>query len=86
MHKKTQVAVVDGGPAKCTAAALLARQGVDVTVLARERFPRYHVGEPFLPPLPSVPGRDASQKARGTARIRPEGDDQILRLGSRPRM
>ncbi|AOR29843.1 hypothetical protein BFF78_00970 [Streptomyces fodineus] len=55
MQEKTQVLVIDCGPAKSTAPALLARQGVDVTVLAREHFPRYQVGESLLPSLVSVP-------------------------------
>ncbi len=43
--------VIGGGPAGSTAAALLARQGFEVTLLERDRFPRYHVGESLLPSL-----------------------------------
>ncbi|MEU6329030.1 NAD(P)/FAD-dependent oxidoreductase [Streptomyces sp. NPDC047049] len=43
MTKK--VLVIGGGPGGSTAAALLARNGVDVLLLERERFPRYHIGE-----------------------------------------
>jgi FAD-dependent halogenase len=42
------VAVVGGGPAGSTAASLLAREGRDVVVFERERFPRYHIGESLL--------------------------------------
>ncbi|HYB41331.1 MAG TPA: NAD(P)/FAD-dependent oxidoreductase, partial [Candidatus Methylomirabilis sp.] len=38
-----------GGPGGATAAALLARAGLSVTVVEREVFPRFHVGESLLP-------------------------------------
>ena len=43
------IVVLGGGPAGSTTATLLARQGWDVTLLERERFPREHVGESLLP-------------------------------------
>src|SRR5215467_6626425 len=43
------VAIVGGGPAGSTAAALLARAGRRVIVFERERFPRFHIGESLLP-------------------------------------
>ncbi len=43
------VAIVGGGPAGSTAAALLARAGRHVIVFERERFPRFHIGESLLP-------------------------------------
>ena len=41
--------VIGGGPGGSTAAALLARRGLRVALLERERFPRAHVGESLLP-------------------------------------
>ncbi|MFE2323742.1 NAD(P)/FAD-dependent oxidoreductase [Streptomyces sp. NPDC059385] len=51
MHERTQVLVTGGGPAGTTAATLLARQGFEVALMERERFPRYHIGESLLPSL-----------------------------------
>ncbi len=43
------VAVVGGGPAGSTVAALLARGGRDVVLLEKSRHPRFHIGESLLP-------------------------------------
>jgi flavin-dependent dehydrogenase len=43
------VIVIGGGPAGSTAATLLARKGFSVTLLERERFPRFQIGESLLP-------------------------------------
>ncbi len=45
----TDVVVIGGGPAGSSAATMLARQGWNVVLLERERFPRDHVGESLLP-------------------------------------
>ena len=43
------VAIIGGGPTGSTAATFLARQGHQVLVLEREKFPRFHIGESLLP-------------------------------------
>ena len=43
------VIVVGGGPAGCTAATVLARKGWSVTLLEKDRYPRFHIGESLLP-------------------------------------
>ena len=44
-----RVAVIGGGPSGSVAAAFLAQQGAEVTLIERERFPRHHVGESLQP-------------------------------------
>lgn len=48
------VLVIGGGPAGSIAASLLAQGGARVTVLERETFPRYHVGESVSPSCRSI--------------------------------
>jgi flavin-dependent dehydrogenase len=43
------VAVIGGGPAGSTAAALLAARGYRVVALEKEHHPRFHIGESLLP-------------------------------------
>ena len=43
------VVIIGGGPAGCSAAAILAEAGRKVLVLEREKFPRYKVGESLIP-------------------------------------
>jgi flavin-dependent dehydrogenase len=45
----SEVVVIGGGPAGATAATLVAQHGRSVTLLERERFPRFHVGESLIP-------------------------------------
>ncbi|MDX1563792.1 MAG: NAD(P)/FAD-dependent oxidoreductase [Phycisphaeraceae bacterium] len=43
------VLIAGAGPSGTTAAILLARMGLDVAVFEKERFPRFQIGESFLP-------------------------------------
>lgn len=47
--EECDVAVIGGGPAGSTAAALLARRGYRVIALEKARHPRFHIGESLLP-------------------------------------
>ncbi|KIK43258.1 hypothetical protein CY34DRAFT_791518 [Suillus luteus UH-Slu-Lm8-n1] len=47
----TNILVVGGGPAGSYAAAALAREGFEVTLLEAANFPRYHIGESLLPSI-----------------------------------
>lgn len=44
----TDVLIIGAGPSGSVAAALLAQRGHDVSVLERERFPRFSIGESLL--------------------------------------
>src|SRR5437868_15004739 len=47
--EQCDVAVIGGGPAGSTAAALLARRGYRVVLLEKAHHPRFHIGESLLP-------------------------------------
>lgn len=47
--ERTEILIVGAGPAGSVAAALLRRQGRQVVMIERERFPRFSIGESLLP-------------------------------------
>ena len=50
--RNVDVAVIGGGPAGATVAALCAQNGLDVALYEREPGPRYRIGESLLPATP----------------------------------
>lgn len=59
------VVILGGGPTGATLAALLAGQGLDVLVVERDPFPRFHVGESLLPSCMPVLERLGVDLSRG---------------------
>lgn len=49
MSERFDVVVAGGGPGGSVSATALARRGLSVLVLERDRFPRFHLGESLLP-------------------------------------
>ena len=49
MPASPEVVVLGGGPAGSTAATLLAQAGHSVRLYEREKHPRFHIGESFMP-------------------------------------
>ncbi|KAL1723748.1 hypothetical protein EV715DRAFT_285814 [Schizophyllum commune] len=46
---RSQILVIGGGPSGSYAASVLAREGMEVTLLEATEFPRYHIGESLIP-------------------------------------
>ncbi|MBT2401566.1 chloramphenicol-biosynthetic FADH2-dependent halogenase CmlS [Streptomyces sp. ISL-100] len=55
--KRSKVTIIGAGPAGSVAALTLNKLGHDVTVFERDHFPRYRVGESFLPGTLSILNR-----------------------------
>jgi halogenation protein CepH len=49
IEERCDVVVIGGGPGGSSAATMLAKAGLEVILLERERFPRFHIGESLLP-------------------------------------
>jgi 2-polyprenyl-6-methoxyphenol hydroxylase-like FAD-dependent oxidoreductase len=70
--ERFDVVVIGGGPAGSSAAAFLARGGLEVLALERETFPRFHIGESLLPAgwdlWEKIGAREALEAARFTVK------------------
>src|SRR5260221_2422021 len=73
--EQCDVAVIGGGPAGSTAAALLARRGYRVIALEKARHPRFHIGESLLPMnLPIFERLGVLDKVRALGVFKPGAD------------
>ena len=73
--ERCDIAVIGGGPAGSTAAALLARRGHKVIALEKARHPRFHIGESLLPMnLPIFERLGVLDKVRALGVFKPGAD------------
>lgn len=82
---RTRVLVVGGGPGGSMAAILLAREGIEVVLLERDQFPRYHIGESLLTsaiPVLKFVGLYERMEAHGF--VRKHGGYFTLKEGTAP--
>jgi len=49
MQRQHDVVIIGAGPSGTTAANILAQNGLDVAVIEKDHFPRFHIGESLLP-------------------------------------
>lgn len=84
--KEWDVAVIGAGPAGAVCAALLARRGLKVLVVEKQRFPRFRIGESLLPIVLPVfkemgfePNPSYSLR-KGGALVTSENPDQSYRI------
>lgn len=71
--KQHDVVILGGGPAGSTAATLLASAGLDVVVVEKEHFPRFHIGESLLPATVNIFNRLGVHDAVCDASVRKPG-------------
>jgi len=73
--EQCDVAIIGGGPARSTAAALLARRGYKVIALEKAHHPRFHIGESLLPMnLPLFERLGVLDKVRAMGVFKPGAD------------
>lgn len=77
------VLVVGGGPAGATAARQLALRGRRVALFEKERFPRFHVGESFLPrTMMLLRQHGLGERVRGLPQVEKRGAQFLFGDGS----
>ena len=47
--QKTDILIIGAGPSGSSAAALLKQKGYDVTIIEKQHFPRFSIGDSLLP-------------------------------------
>jgi flavin-dependent dehydrogenase len=73
--EQCDIAIIGGGPAGSTAAALLAKRGYRVIALEKEHHPRFHIGESLLPMnLPVFERLGVLEKVRAIGMYKPGAD------------
>lgn len=79
------VLVIGGGPGGAMAGILLAREGIDVVVLERDRFPRYHIGESLLTSaIPMLDFVGLRERVEAHGFLRKHGGYFTLKEGAAP--
>nr|WP_052477641.1 NAD(P)/FAD-dependent oxidoreductase [Kibdelosporangium sp. MJ126-NF4] len=81
----TRVLVAGGGPAGSLTAAMLAREGMAVTLVEKEEFPRYHIGESLLTSaLPTLGFVGAAERVAAHGFVRKYGGYFRMKQGEVP--
>jgi len=78
------VVVIGGGPAGSTLATFLVKQGYQVLILEREKFPRFHVGESLLPATQIIWEKLGLTKALENLAEKKYKDSAEFRIGLNP--
>ena len=82
---RSDVVIIGGGPGGSTVAGLLARAGHAVTLLEREHFPRYHIGESLLSAtLPLLEELGVREKVEAAGFIKKPGGTFVWGCDSEP--